>query len=532
VTQTAYDPIVDRTLSEETLKNDLADFTAKYYAVFHLRSLATKSPEIIESKTLDLLRELMEDRKISHQRRSLFLFRQAAETLTEIITRSPNPKRARRVFSVLTSVIQSSNGHAHRASCEALGSLPFALSGPELSSYHLNKIPKISWENFLCENRLSGIVSPSFIGRSLVSNIKGSSRVLVIKFARKTDSVDSLLKEWLWLQYLGRHNGDFQKSCRLPRVLKSCQQPVFKIKDFPVSPETDLHPSKYAIGFIAHQEYFKYPNDFSCDKPVETEDLNEVMTQNAWILGKLASLGIIHCAPIPLFHNRVQRERRRDNGLYEWFRGGRLDRWLDSCTFPNFGTTGIRDLEHLESFRGSQQTLYRFLGSHFLSLFLVTGSHFRNKNPGLIGLDESGNPVDARYLFNPDILKTVLQGIFHGYYEGFVGMPFDGMLPLDWDRLVYRMIDEMGVDRHMEEILRIADQLQMNDKEFHRFLLGRGFSESQIKEFTRGDADIILHTGPHLGAFNDRISLPELIEAVETTSAFCIAGKFFKERFS
>jgi hypothetical protein len=39
-----------------------------------------------------------------------------------------------------------------------------------------------------------------------------------------------------------------------------------------------------------------------------------------------------------------------------------------------------------------------------------------------------------------------------------------------------------------------------------------------------------VHTGPHLGAFNNRISLPELTELVAAGAALCIAGRFWRTR--
>ena len=84
----------------------------------------------------------------------------------------------------------------------------------------------------------------------------------------------------------------------------------------------------------------------------------------------------------------------------------------------------------------------------------------------------------------------------------------------------------MGVDRHMEEMFRAADQQAMTDKEFRRFLKNRGYSNEKIDNFQRGEKDIIIMSGPHLGEFNHDISLPELIEGVGTMSALCIAGKY------
>ncbi|MBW2107229.1 MAG: hypothetical protein JRI36_00985 [Deltaproteobacteria bacterium] len=88
------------------------------------------------------------------------------------------------------------------------------------------------------------------------------------------------------------------------------------------------------------------------------------------------------------------------------------------------------------------------------------------------------------------------------------------------------MIEEMGVDRHMEEILRVADQQAMSEEAFVAFLIDRGYPEHDARSLKKAKQDIILHTGPHLGGFNERVSVPELIDAVSAMSASCIAGKY------
>ena len=92
------------------------------------------------------------------------------------------------------------------------------------------------------------------------------------------------------------------------------------------------------------------------------------------------------------------------------------------------------------------------------------------------------------------------------------------------------MIDEMGVDRHMEEILRGQDQDRMTEKEFTDFLAERGCDRKAMTGFRKGAQDIVISTGPHLGGFNQRISLPEMIEAVGAMSASCIAGRYWREK--
>ena len=88
------------------------------------------------------------------------------------------------------------------------------------------------------------------------------------------------------------------------------------------------------------------------------------------------------------------------------------------------------------------------------------------------------------------------------------------------------MIEEMGVDRHMTELLRRVDQSQMTDAEFLAFLRQRGYHKDQVDGLIREAKDILITSGPHLGDFNRQISLPELIESVSAMSAVCIAGRF------
>jgi hypothetical protein len=317
----------------------------------------------------------------------------------------------------------------------------------------------------------------------------------------------------------------------MPMPIKIEGSHVFRLSNVPVRmPEgLDLHLGVYAIGFIAHGEYFVYPNEHRTERQLNAEGFTETMFRNAWLLGKLTSLGIVHSAPIPLFHNRVQRHRRADHGLYEWPRTGRLDRWLHSCCYPNFGVTGIRDFEHVVVLNGSGRKLYYHIGTQILSLLLVTGSYFRHKDRRRVGLDGQGNPIDARDLFDKQFLEELIEGIFRMYYDGFVGTEVAREIPLDFDKLSSRMIEEMGVDRHMEEILRVVDQEQMSDEGFREFLRERRFDEDQLRDLKKGVDDITIYTGPHLGGFNERISLPELIECIETMSALCIVGRYHRE---
>jgi len=306
---------------------------------------------------------------------------------------------------------------------------------------------------------------------------------------------------------------------------------VFRLNAFPAGwPHGRGAAAKpFAICFLAHRDYYAYPNEASRKKGLPPCEFKDVMTRNARLLGRLTARGILHTAILPLFHNRIQGHRRADHGVYEWWREGRLDRWLSSCAYPNFGVSGLRDFEHVVGHDGSHQTLYRRMGSHFLGLLLVAGSYFRNRDTHRVGWHTDGRAVDARDLFDPALFQELISGIFSGYYRGFVGTPFEGDLCGTIKILANRMIEEMGVDRHMEEVLRVADQKEMTGEAFMAFLATHGRDGNPSRTPEKGEKDILVKTGPHLGGFNDRISLPELIESVATMTALCILGRRMRQ---
>jgi hypothetical protein len=280
------------------------------------------------------------------------------------------------------------------------------------------------------------------------------------------------------------------------------------------------------MAYVADADYFCYPNIAENNMGTGIKRFERAMAINARQLGSLSARGIVHTAPIPLFHNRIQHARRDDLGFYEWFRGGRLDRWLFSCDHPNMGVSGLRDFEHFISFSGSNRRMYRWIGTHLLSILLLIGSYFRNLDRRRLGRDREGNPADARDLFDETAMARMVTMVFNEYYRGFTQYDRLREMPLDITALCRRMVEEMGVDRHMEEVLRVQDQLEMSEEGFCRLLVAGGWSRDRIRDVKKGEREITLMTGPHLGGFNDRISLPEMIEAVETMSAMCLYGRY------
>jgi hypothetical protein len=505
------------------------DISAKLFAAYTLNRLACENPHAMATDSIRALGELLLDYDSDRRRQRLFLFREAAQALTAVMTSAPDLPTARYAFDTMVSVLARSHEHAHRAAAEALGALPVNIHGPALSITK-EAAPLVSWDRFLAETRIPSGARWTAKGRSLVTPLNDGQRLFVVKLARTPVDADGLFTEKQWMHYLGTLPLDPTVRFDVPRPRPVNGGWVVRFQNPPpVGPVPETCSSPAAFGYEASQDYFTYPNPFDDERAMpSTACFAETIGRNAFLLGTLCRRGIGHQAPIPLFHNRVQQERRRDGGLYEWFRAGRLDRWLASCAYPNFGASGLRDFEHLVSVNAAGGTLdlYRLMGCHFLSLLLVAASYFRAREPHKVGWTAEGRPVDVRHLFDRETLAEWVELIFNHYYRGFIGQAPGTALPVNAEHLAARMVDEMGVDHHMEEILRVSDQQRMTRQAFEAFLAERGFSPADIARTPKGQADLTLHTGPHLGQFNRGISIPELIEAVAAMSAMCVAGKY------
>ena len=507
---TAY----DRERLERDLHRGDTGFDGLYLTVGALESLAGTRPDTFEPGTIDALADILLHHAHARRRQAFFLYRASAETLARVAVNTGRRPLADAALSALRMILARTTGLPRKAAAEALGLLPAGVSGPGIAVPRPGDPPRRHWKEQAARYGPTPKGPALPMGRSLVVPV-GRDRLLVVKSENRGESGRGLLTEAAWMARLGRAGYDFPERFDIPEPLGMPDAGLFLADG-----------GRPAICFLAHADYFVYPNHHDRRGGLTGGRLVRILGRNACLLGFLAGRGIVHTAPIPLFHNRIQNSRRNDRGVYNWRRAGRLDRWLASCRYPNFAVSGIRDFEHLVSFSGSGKDLYTHIGTHLLSLVLVAASWFRNKSPGLCGYDEKGRPVDARHLFDGDLLSLLLKTIFHRYYEGFTGHGFCGVLPVDLGGLAGRMILEMGVDRHMVEILRTTDQAAMSDDAFAALLAEGGLAGQGDEPPEKGAHDIRLLTGPHLGGFNDRISIPELIEFLECASALIIAGRY------
>jgi len=523
----------------ETLQKQIAteegDFSAAYVAVNDLARLLLSHPQRASRETVKALSAVLQSQKHRSQKQAFFLYKEAALILTAL-TVSPEtpPVVLKKALTTLKMLAIKEEGPAHRAATEALGSLPLDIKGPSLqeTTPFCGEMSTLSWSELLRRAKVPCAKNMRMYGRSFALDCGKGNQWFVVKLLRREDSVTLSLREAQWMKHLQSSCSSLPKRFDIPKPFEINGNCLLSLTDGPHRERAaeGLHPDGYAIAFWAHRDYYSYINEHHAVASLGAQQFISALHRNAWLLGNLASRGMVHSAPLPLFHNRVQRARRADGGAYQWQRRGRLDQWLHSCRYPNLGLTGIRDLEHLISFEGTPRELYLHIGTHILSLLLVTGSYYRNKEVSLSGLDERGNPVDTRSLFDMEHLEQSILTIVDGYHRGFTKKPLKEDLEA-WARdLAIQMREEMGVDKHMEEVLRAADQKDMTDDAFRLFLMERGLSHEASAGFNKGEKDISLLTGPHLGGFNQHISIPQMIDFVATVAALCVASRFQARR--
>jgi len=523
---TFSEKIKTRIQAEKQLLNPKIGFSAAYLEVQYLFSHIKKTPELITKQTTAALLDLIRSNRFASRKQAFFLYKEAAFALAHIPGDTKHPLAGFTLFK-LQDLLFSSRGKNHRAVSEALGSLPLKISGPDIQRTDQDDILEISFDALLFHCGDPDINTMHWHGRTLRFTLD-NGKIACIKFARSKENAFELIMETRWLYFLKDNPPCLKSTFKIPIPVRINHKSLFRLTNLPdlILTNQALYSEYLAISFIAEKEYFLYPNE---PGPGDQQDnIKEVFQRNAWLLGRLTAKGIIHTALVPLFHNRVQQTRREDQGIYNWEQGGRLDKWLESSKYPNFAKSGLRDFEHLVSIKTTEK-LRHFIGEHILGFILVVGSFFRNKAPEKKGFDEKGHPVDTRNLFDRPLFSELFKDIVRLYYKGVTGVPLKALDRFLDDSLIDRLIENMGIDRHMEETLRVQDQNNMSDSEFETFLISRGYVKSMLNHIKKGQRDLVLNTGPHLGGFNQPISIPELMDFLFCLSSLCISDRYIME---
>lgn len=516
------------------LENPAREFCAAYMDLRNLRGILDKDPNEGNLRVVESVAALLREQRYSNQKMSRLLYRECSKSLAAVGFGASEVEVSRHSIHLLVQAASFCHGPASIEASGGLGSLWFETPEHESPSEFSGEYTRISLNDLL--QKAEAVKLLEFSGRSAIFSTNQPDEVFVIKFAREGDDPSALHLEGKWMEQAASFAVDSPLRFDCPRHLQVAGEVLFQITGanadtLPGLPD-NLQDTGCAMAYLAHRDYFLYPNDHRKGRHLSFDSFLEVMTRNCFLLGKMAAEGIMHEAPIPLFHNRVQAMRRTDEGVYQWHLFGRLDRWLDSCKFPNFGVSGLRDFEHLRLMKPGKSNFYYCMGAHFLSILLVAGSWFRAHDMSLRGFNSDGGPVDARCLFDAEQFEKIIRDCFESYYYGFCGRRFNSEIELFIPGLVEKMIEEMGVDRHMNEFMRIADQDLLTDDEFRNYIIKCGVSKEEALAMQKGEKDVLLVTGPHLGDFNRSISIPEIVEWSAMAAGCCIAARSLGDRWS
>jgi hypothetical protein len=503
--------------TQTLINHEIKDFSGAYMAVKYVAGHMDKYPDTIGADTVETLTGVIRSPRFEHQKQSYFLFNEAAGALSRLAGRIRKPL-SKSIIQALNDILYTSHGKRLRAVNQALGELPWKPAASASSA--IDTLPVLPVDlNGLVPGSAAGLNQARWQGRSLIIKTSGST-CLVLKFATSAENITDLAREAAWLTRLQFPRGDMAASgFDTPVPIEHKGHRVFDITSgLPGAPPLFLY-RQICIAFSPCPGYYEYPNDPGCLQPLSWT--RHVFIKNARILGQMTVKGIVHTALIPLFHNRVQQRRRNDQGAYLWEHAGRLDQWLDSCQYPNFARSGPRDFEHIEQIDNGPR-LRHYIGEHLLSFILVIGSFFRNKAPDRRGLTPDATPEDTRDLFDRAAFESMIADVSENYFKGLckTGLPHELLQTIP--RLTGALIQTMGYDEHMVEVLRIQDQNRMTREQYQEFLNQRGVKNMPPK----GQADIPLSTGPHLGGFNQSISVPELIEYLFRFSALAVSHCF------
>ncbi len=512
---------------EHQLLNQKVGFSAAFLAVQYLYSSIQQAPGLITRQTITALLSLIHSRRLDTKKQSYFLYKEACFALIHIALDKTHPL-ANLCISNLQESLFKNSGRKQRAISEALGSLPLNIAGPDIHPPMAHDRIAVSFDTLLHHCGNPDALSLQWHGRTLRFKLD-SGQIGCIKFANSLKNAADLMAETQWLIFLRDNPPCSQSRFDIPKPVLIHNRSLFKLTCLPdfILKNHRITKEYLAIAFLTGKDYFHYPNE-PCLFNDPKESVEEIFYRNAWLLGKLTSNGIIHTALIPLFHNRIQRSRRNDQGVYNWEQGGRLDKWLESSQYPNFSKSGLRDFEHLISIKTTKR-LHHFIGEHILAFTLVAGSYFRNQAPDKKGVDQDGHPIDTRNLFDPPLFLDLVRTIIKSYYQALTGLSLKNTSHFLTHDLIDNLIENMGIDHHMEETLRIQDQKDMDSNEFDNYLTSRGCTDVQVTAFIKGSQDITLNTGPHLGGFNQPISVPKLIDLLFCLSSLCISDRYIME---
>jgi hypothetical protein len=177
------------------------DFSAAYMSVQKLHALVQTHPHVAGEETIYTLKQVLEGPQYTSQTQSFFLYREAAEALASFLLPGFGQPLSELAGVTLKEIIRTATGTPKRAAAEALGALPVGIRGPQLDKEIPEDIPALKWADLLCVLKISLSNNPTFLGRSLVAEIKNSDEIFVVKLVCSGGSFEAVYREALWMKY-------------------------------------------------------------------------------------------------------------------------------------------------------------------------------------------------------------------------------------------------------------------------------------------------------------------------------------------
>ncbi|MCG2758891.1 MAG: hypothetical protein L6263_10715, partial [Desulfobacteraceae bacterium] len=271
----AWDLGQERIRLENTLNNTDLDFSATFMTVNELNSFAHSHPDNVRLETISTLQKILKNLKYAKQTQSIFLYRAAANALSSILVNNTDISLSLPAISALKNILNTGLDVNHRAAAEAMGSLPLFIKGPKIDEERAELTPVVKWEEILIRNSFTPSRPPIMIGRSLVSAIDGGQKLIVLKLALSKNPIGSLNREANWMKYLSSNGNPFFVEFRIPFPLKINGSYLFRLKNIPAAIRQQNaafnYKNSYAICFIAHNDYFTYPNTHKKERQLGKE---------------------------------------------------------------------------------------------------------------------------------------------------------------------------------------------------------------------------------------------------------------------
>ena len=217
---TGWTPATELERHEAILNCRPLSFSAAFMVVGKLRDLLEAHPEVALPRTVDTLGRIISGTDFIRKRQAFFLYKAAAEVLVVIARQTPSAGLSAEALARLQQVVRTGAGPAHRASAEALGTLPVSIAGPAFDPPPAKPIPRIGWKGILQRAEVAVSEVPVLMGRSLVAPVEESDSILVVKFSKTRDGIPGLNAEAAWADRLRKLGNRFSYRFDIPKPIQ------------------------------------------------------------------------------------------------------------------------------------------------------------------------------------------------------------------------------------------------------------------------------------------------------------------------